>query len=428
MADDLPASATPVLPVSATPVPSQDHLVRLSNSLKNAETLLEHAAKFGRDIPEHAIPAIIDLRDQLKAGTVPKNTEETFWKQYTLLSRAMLPATVEGIEETRSDANGFLSYAIECVKRPFQGQTNSKKKPPAAYVSAFWYMVVAIVLLMAVVFIQISATYGTALVQDATELNAKLKATTRTLERQQSQRETLTPQLNQAKDNSEEKANLGVQLKVLNSEIETWQNNQISIQEAEEATMSLLRIFNSPLDQWLGQTIADSQKKGDEQKAADDQRKADNKPRDDDPYRAIERARLTLLAINGFILPFFIGALGAAAFVLRSLAKDIRDDSFSPESQIQYRLRLALGPLAGVAIGLLVVPEAVSLAPLLVDPSSLAGTSAAGQTAAGAAAAASSNTAPRFPIGPLALPFLVGYSVDFFFSIADRVLESFKIK
>jgi hypothetical protein len=123
---------------------------------------------------------------------------------------------------------------------------------------------------------------------------------------------------------------------------------------------------------------------------------------------AIERARLTVLWMSSFLLPVFVGGLGAAARVLRTLAQQIHEDSYSSEGRVQFRVWLALGLLAGVAVGLLFAANAAV-------PKS-AGTSP------------ESGTSFGLSIAPLALPFIAGYSIEFFFSLLDRIIGAFKIK
>jgi hypothetical protein len=65
---------------------------------------------------------------------------------------------------------------------------------------------------------------------------------------------------------------------------------------------------------------------------------------------------------------------------------------YSSDSDIKYVLRIHLGALAGLAVGLFFVPEDTTTAVLPIS------------------------------LSPLALAFLAGYSVEFFFSAMDRFI------
>jgi uncharacterized membrane protein len=83
-------------------------------------------------------------------------------------------------------------------------------------------------------------------------------------------------------------------------------------------------------------------------------------------------------------LPILLGALGALAYVLRSTSEQIRDSTFSTTTPTRNIVRVVLGALMGVVVGLF----ATSLTKEITLP-------------------------------PLALAFIAGYGVEGFFSIFD---------
>ncbi len=99
----------------------------------------------------------------------------------------------------------------------------------------------------------------------------------------------------------------------------------------------------------------------------------------------------TLNALQIYFLPLLYGMLGACTYVLRRIARDIRDLTYSYDAEIRYRLRLALGALAGMAVG------------WFLDPAGVAGIG---------------------NFSPLALAFLAGYNVEVFFSMMDKLVEA----
>ena len=71
----------------------------------------------------------------------------------------------------------------------------------------------------------------------------------------------------------------------------------------------------------------------------------------------LRSAQLVLQVIAVYVLPLLYGLLGASAYVLRELAREVREMTFTPASALGYGLRASLGLLAGIAVGLLIAPE-----------------------------------------------------------------------
>lgn len=102
---------------------------------------------------------------------------------------------------------------------------------------------------------------------------------------------------------------------------------------------------------------------------------------------------LYLLFMAQYILPILYGLLGACAFVLRRLSDPIGELAYAHRLRVRYTLRLFIGPLAGVASGLLV--NSTSSTPGLVG------------------------------LSPLAIAFCAGYSSHILFFMLDKVVSPF---
>ncbi|NJO88887.1 MAG: hypothetical protein HC831_07960 [Chloroflexia bacterium] len=108
----------------------------------------------------------------------------------------------------------------------------------------------------------------------------------------------------------------------------------------------------------------------------------------------IQQAKNLITILNQYLLPLLYGLLGGFAFVLRSLAEESKNMTYTATSKIKYGLRIQLGALAGLVIGFLWgdfrgksfgVVESLS---------------------------------------PLAVAFLAGYSVDFLFRMLDSLIAN----
>jgi hypothetical protein len=110
----------------------------------------------------------------------------------------------------------------------------------------------------------------------------------------------------------------------------------------------------------------------------------------------LRTAEIILTAILKYILPILYGALGASAYIVRRLAMEIRDHTYSRASNIIYQLRFYLGAVAGLSIAWFTSD---------VKSSETAGILQS--------------------LSPLALAFLAGYSVHLLFSMLDQIVSAF---
>ena len=113
-------------------------------------------------------------------------------------------------------------------------------------------------------------------------------------------------------------------------------------------------------------------------------------------------AQLILQAIVSYTLPGLFGLLGSGVYVIRSLSRAIAYITFTREQLMQSLLRLAMGPMAGVAIGLLIVPEVPGSGDALINQIGVLAT-----------------------LTPLGLAFVAGYGIELVFALLDRIIGAF---
>ncbi|MEO0818930.1 MAG: hypothetical protein AAF074_00755 [Pseudomonadota bacterium] len=110
-------------------------------------------------------------------------------------------------------------------------------------------------------------------------------------------------------------------------------------------------------------------------------------------FYVLQQAKSQIVFYNAYLLPALYGLLGTAAFVLRAFSRELRRLTLQSENILNYMIRLPLGALSGVAVGLILTEETV--------PEGLAG------------------------ITPIALAFIAGYSVEILFAAMDRIVMAF---
>lgn len=100
-------------------------------------------------------------------------------------------------------------------------------------------------------------------------------------------------------------------------------------------------------------------------------------------------AQVMIDRMNNVVLPMLLGLLGAYAYVLRAMTKEIRTQTFQSNALIHHVVRLSLGALAGIAVGWFLRPEQLGL----------------------------DKNAPTW-----VLAFLAGYGADSLFELLDRLI------
>ncbi|HXC08091.1 MAG TPA: hypothetical protein VNV61_04120 [Steroidobacteraceae bacterium] len=103
-----------------------------------------------------------------------------------------------------------------------------------------------------------------------------------------------------------------------------------------------------------------------------------------------ERARLLSGIMLQFLLPVLLGTIGAIAYVLRSTSEQIKSTTFLTTSPVRNLVRIVLGALMGVVIGLF------------------------------------TNLSTTVDLQPLAFAFLAGYGVEPVFSLFDALISRLK--
>ena len=113
----------------------------------------------------------------------------------------------------------------------------------------------------------------------------------------------------------------------------------------------------------------------------------------DEDQTALAFTRLWISALSATLVPLIYGFLGANTYVLRRLSADIGSYALQRNARVTYGLRLSIGGISGLAIGLFVSPDFQS--GLIVQ------------------------------LSPAALAFLAGYSSELLFSALDRFVNTF---
>ena len=110
--------------------------------------------------------------------------------------------------------------------------------------------------------------------------------------------------------------------------------------------------------------------------------------------KVLQEAENFTVILSLYILPMLYGLLGGFAYVLRNLWEETRKMVYSKESNVKFALRIHLGALAGLVVGLFWGDMQTKQLNFTEN------------------------------LSPLALAFIAGYSVEFLFKIIDKIISS----
>ena len=322
------------LPISANPQfgCSLDNRAYCVERLKDAELMLWYAAQNGLQVDETVIGHVIAAKHELENSAWTVEIETRFWSAFNHLAQLIQPVSVSSLKlaNDRQTASLIGRHRI------------------------LYYQIGSVLFLIIMLCFQAYWLMGTMLLQDIKVFDEKIDELMDTRKDIQQLLTADVSSFQQTTDNST--------LNRINLELDDYFNRRQASYDMLQQWNSFAHLLPSE-ENWSSTTW----------KATTE----------------IEM-RFTLQIIQLYILPLLYGLLGAFAYVLRNLSAEIKNLTYVVESKINYRLRLQLGALAGLAIG------------WFIDASISIGS-----------------------LSPLALAFLAGYSVEVLFSSMDKLIQHF---
>lgn len=340
----------------------------LKEALFDAERLLAHASEHGIVIDTKFIKAIINAKKNNQKNEWTEQDEIDFWVAFQVLAKAVEPVSIDSLR---------AASVTDAEKLNWWAKLWGLKKKSLVERSVSFYRRFALFAMIGMLILQIYALIGTALMSKWTSGDARM------LEIEQRMQSLLLITSSNPDDRT-------AQMEQTNLENE--------LGELEEEVQSSIHL----LEDWLSITYNFWSKTREEIKdfVVKESAPVDGPPIATGSHNAsvnvyvIQQSKSLIIIFNQYILPLLYGLLGGFAFVLRSLAEESKNMTYTPTSKIKYGLRIHLGALAGLVIGFLWgdfqgksfgVVESLS---------------------------------------PLAVAFLAGYSVDFLFRMLDSLIAS----
>jgi hypothetical protein len=329
--------------------------------IRRARLLLDFSAEQVIDVPEGTIKTILEAERELDSGRLSTEGELKLRLAYREICNRLYPITLESIRDTHGRGD----------------KADSKPKAP-------WhvgiYSILGILFLLCAILVEIYWVAGASITND---IEASLKT---------------YDSLNQ---------------NILNLEYQdktaTSGSSSIITTDGKEMAIELeIDLSYSQMENLMSKIIADTESLHSWHQVWSTFAIGFTTPMESKNYELFDHASkarldyasatLVLQATISYLLPLLFGLVGSFVWVIRRVSYEVSTHTFVAESWPRNVMRLALGPLAGMAVGLIIVPE-------------LSGSD--------------SSALILKSLSPIALAFIAGYGVELVFAVLDRIVNAF---
>jgi hypothetical protein len=365
-----------------------------SNAVDDAQFLVAYAAgKCKNDIDETTLTTLINAKRSIdEKQPIDAKTEAEFWLAYQKIWKLVRPVTAESVKANLSVEPRFVSNILaniqpvpKWVDKNIPGlfhwaktRTTSRARRTVNRFIFFTVLVLIVVLVL-----QIYWVIGNQLTAQLAELLKKETELSQEISTNRDEYSAIEMRFKQNEWDSESFKTNGIYTFYSSPDWERdildnlsakakLESDLTSLKSQLERNSAVLMIWSIPWKPLIDQSVNDTNLEGSDQLAD----------------------QFVLVILQSYLLPLLYGILGAGTFVLRSLSKEVDNETFSSEKGIRHVLRVSLGALAGILVGWFSV-----LIP-------------------------TESTTFIGSISPLAIAFLVGYNIELFFALMDRALFS----
>jgi len=344
------------------PQPESVVSAEIEKIVEDGQRLIRYIARDGKtELDPKLIQVIIDAKYKLAEKSWSQQDERDFLISYDQLTQSVYPVTVESIDAILPRVS------------------NKKHVATRAEAAVAWYRRCTLFALLLLILTQVYWLLGNELRNNLQQIFDN--------------REQTQLSLHQTDISDSQKEKLQAQLKIDNQKLDANYKMLLSWNKV----WSMGGKFEDSLPQYFQAEYEQKKKLFEQQQQQQELDKLEL-------TRSLHQVRITffkhilsadfiLISLQHYLLPLLYGLLGAFIYVLRDLLREIRQLTYTFDSEIRYRLRLTLGALAGMIIGWFLKAEE-----------------------AGAVAS----------LSPMAMAFLMGYNVDVLFALMDKLIDNLK--
>lgn len=301
-----------------------------SDALTNAEMILSFASESGIDVDPEMIGYIVKAKQMEKEGHWAVEDETYFWIAYKTIAQLIKPVSIDSIKASEESKIKKHTWVEKFFKKT--------RRKSLVHRSVLRYSSLALFFMVILLLLQIYALLGSQLLISIEEGN-----------RVMTQGEDRLSELILITENNND--NRSAILEKNTIEIELVQKTK-EVNSSIELLLAWMRIASF--------VYTDETKKMEKNIEpvsfdADADINFDAMTPEfviDKNIMAIQEAKSMIQILSLYILPLLYGLLGGFVFVLRSISKETRNVTYTKASNLKYGLRIHLGALSGLAIGL----------------------------------------------------------------------------
>lgn len=302
----------------------------LSDAVTNSEMILSFASESGIDVEPETILNIVQAKKMEKNNQWTNEGETNFWISYKTVAQLIKPVSIDSIKASEESK----------IKRPnwLDNLLKKKRKKSIVHNAVLRYSSLALFFMIALLLLQIYSLIGSRLLITIEDGNINMKEG----EHRLSELILITENNNENRSAILEKSNIEISLqettKEVNSSIElllSW------MRIADFLFIDETRKMEEDIEPVMLEVDADIDFDAMSQEFTIDKN-----------IMVIQEAKSLIQILSLYILPLLYGLLGGFVFVLRSIANETRHVTFTKASNLKYGLRIHLGALAGLAVGL----------------------------------------------------------------------------
>ena len=379
---DEPASAeereTPNDELEAAQTKAVPDISDLQRAIQDAQSLLHFAAKQSIKLRPETTTTIVKAKNYFDTSKWTPELEVEFWNALVDLNSMIYPVTIETYNATLGSGGKFFNTVV---------------------LNSYGFGFITVVSLFLIIWMQIHSLNGQSLTSEIDQMIATRSDIEQELRETDARLAISSRILEQPSRNfSQEQTTNGVTAEVSNLKATSVLQSEKLVRVERDLYASFLLLAHwlsrwewvvgvlpSPMS-WWERWISS------EEEIAAEKIMFENIDEMSDEISLIS-VKSTLQALNSYFLPALYGLLGACAYILRTLAREVKTFTLSETFGLRSLLRLPLGVLSGIVVGWFLTPETL--------PSAFSA------------------------IQPLALAFLAGYSVELVFAGLDRLISTF---
>lgn len=358
---------------------------RLRALVADAQRLLEFAAANAKKVDDDIRNPLIAAADSVAKGAPTVTDEQSFLKAYEALTTKTAPVTADTLEASKTKLPEFAAFfSRHSFENALRGLTLGR------FVNALVFVFILLITCVSLGYYSLGSTG----LSRYRELHTSLEK----LESELPQKKDLVALRDSAV--KKEQANSKVDPAALDTANRNLRETQHLVY-LDELSISQFRSEHDAIPERLWKWSQQPCSTGASYVfawtlcSAVDKIPDGEKPSSD--TAKLEAAKTVAARMSDIYLPLLLGWLGAYAFILRNMTKEISENSFAKSSALRHIVRLGLGALAGFASTWLLTPETVGGVQLKNVPA-------------------------------WALAFIAGYGIELVFSFMDRIIGAFTTK